>query len=283
MQLSACKTKWLSTLRSLFDEREAQNHFALILDQVLGLNRAQAILENDKEIEESKVQAVDQLLSELKKYKPIDYIFSQSIFFGREFYVDERVLIPRPETEELVQWVLENEQSRELDLLDIGSGSGCIPITLALEGNYKRIDACDISAEANQVARINANRLGAKVNLQKMDILSRVPKQKYDVIVSNPPYVKQEELLTLSKHVVEYEPIVALAPQGEPLLFYKRMIELAPSMLKAGGRFYWEIHEDSGEEVMDLLAAAGYSDSILKQDNYGRDRLIRAVYKPAKA
>tara|TARA_R110002096_G_scaffold72174_4_gene172192 strand:+ start:40609 stop:41448 length:840 start_codon:yes stop_codon:yes gene_type:complete len=278
MRLADLKEKLLTELKSVLEEREAKNHLAILLEKVLKMNRAQVVLEKDKIIEEAKVNGLNQLVAELKKHKPIDYLFNETVFFGRDFFVDERVLIPRPETEELVQWILEAESNPNLELIDIGSGSGCIPISLALEGNYKLIDACDVSEEANQVARINAKKFGLSMEFEALDILKQIPKRQYDVVVSNPPYVKQEELRILNKNVVEYEPLVALAPEGEPLLFYKRMLAIAPQILKPGGRLFWEIHEDFGKEIVELLQENKFSEIELRQDNYGRDRLVKAVF-----
>lgn len=277
MQLSKFKAKFLSELSESFSEREVLNQFAIVLEKILNLNRAQALLAKDRQLDAEELKKLDQLLFQLKKNKPLDYIFRESIFFGREFYVDERVLIPRPETEELLQWILE-EESKETRLLDIGSGCGCIPITLALESDFQLIHACDISADANQVAQLNAKKMEVKIDFIKLDILHEVPDHIYDVVVSNPPYVRQEELNELAKNVVDHEPKIALAPPGEPLLFYRRMIAIAPEILKKGGKFYWEIHEDFGKQIIDLLKTNGFKNIALKQDNYGRDRLVRAIY-----
>ena len=278
MRLADFKRELLTELNGFLDEREAKNHLDILLEKVLKLNRAQVILEKDLVIEEAKMHELKYLLAALKNNKPIDYLFNETIFFGREFFVDERVLIPRPETEELVQWVLESEINKNIKLIDIGSGSGCIPISLALEGNYSLIDACDVSEEANQVARINAKKFGLSIEFETLDILKQIPSKHYDVLVSNPPYVKHEELSHLAKNVIEHEPIIALAPEGEPLLFYKRMLAIAPQILQPGGRIYWEIHEDLGSEIIALLEDNNFKEIELRQDNYGRDRLVRAVF-----
>lgn len=267
-------------LTPFFENRELKNHISILFEYFLKMNRASQLISLDQEVDESDIKEIKSAVAELKKSKPIDYIIKQSIFFGYEFYVDSRVLIPRSETEELVQWILEEEQKPELTVLDIGSGSGCIPITLELEGTFKQVDALEVSAEANEVARINAKQLSAKVKFEEADILTQTPNLKYDVVVSNPPYVKEEELEQLDKNVVEYEPGIALAPKGDdPLLFYKRMIAIAPDMLKVGGRMYWEIHEDLGEQVVDLLRNANFKDIELRQDLYNRDRLVRASFQ----
>lgn len=266
-------------LKKQLDEKELQNHIYILYQHYLGFNRAEVVINAKSEIDAAKLAKLNTALEALKLHKPIDYIINESVFFGRTFYVDESVLIPRSETEELVLWVLEKEEEEGLTLVDIGSGSGCIPITLALEGKFDRVDALEISTEANETARKNAQLLGVDVLFRDFDILQEVTAQPYDIVVSNPPYVKEEELEQLDKNVIEYEPVIALAPKGDPLTFYKRMIAVAPQLLKEGGRFYWEIHEDLGQEVVALLEAADFSEIELREDLYGRDRLVRARFR----
>lgn len=279
MKLGELKSRLKQELETQFNEREIQQLLAIIIEKTLNLNRVQQTLFSDKLVDENAVKILQEFTEKLNNHIPIDYLVNETNFYGRAFYVDERVLIPRSETEELVLWILESENTEGLTILDIGSGSGCIPITLRLEGNFMQVDACEISEAANEVAKINASSLRALVTFDQLDILTQVPSKKYDIVVSNPPYVKQEELEGLDKNVVEHEPLIALAPEGDPLTFYKRMLSIAPEMLIAGGRIYWEIHEDLGQEVVDLVEASCCFEQIeLKQDLYGRDRLVRAVF-----
>lgn len=265
-------------LQEQFSERELQNHIALLYEHFLNLNRSQTILSQQRDLSAEELKQLNEALIKIKAHQPIDYILGESLFYGRSFFVDERVLIPRPETEELVLWVLEEEKEKGLSILDIGSGSGCIPITLSLEGSFEKVVACDVSEEANEVARLNAQQLHADIEIHCIDILKELPGESFDVVVSNPPYVKEEELEYLDKNVVEYEPRIALAPEGDPLTFYKRMIACAPSLLKKKGRFYWEIHEELGKEVVQLLDRAGFLEIELRRDLFDRDRLVKAVY-----
>ncbi|KAA3648977.1 MAG: peptide chain release factor N(5)-glutamine methyltransferase [Bacteroidetes bacterium] len=269
-----------SELKSLFSERELENHLAILMDFYLGYSRSQIVINQQVEVGAEQLAKVLQAVEELKLHKPIDYITHENIFYGRAFYVDESVLIPRSETEELVLLVLESEKDTEISMFEIGTGSACIPITIALERRYKSIAACEVSETALAVAKRNAKVLEADVDLFLMDILTEIPKEKYDVVISNPPYVKMEELQNLDKNVIEYEPVIALAPEGEPLTFYRRMIAIAPQMLKPGGRFYWEIHEDLGKEVVELLEKDDFIEIELIQDLYERDRFVKAVYNP---
>ena len=244
----------------------------------MNYSRTQVVL-NAKEIIETEVlKKLNRALVELKKHKPIDYIINQNVFYGREFYVDESVLVPRSETEELVQWILEREETKGKTILDIGTGSGCIPITLDLEGSFEKVVATEVCENATKTAIKNAQLLNANVDFEVHDILTQVPKELYDIVVSNPPYVKPEELEALDKNVIEYEPVIALAPESDDaLLFYKRMIAIAPKMIKPKGILYWEIHEDLGKECILLLEDGGFEQVELKEDIYGRDRMVRAV------
>ena len=149
-----------------------------------------------------------------------------------------------------------------------------------MERNYSSIDACEISKDALLVAQKNAANLGVKVNFFELDILNQIPPKKYEVVVSNPPYVKQEEIEGLDTHVKEFEPLIALTPFDEPLLFYRRMIAIADQMLLPNGRLYWEIHEDLGKEVCQLFTNTAFEEVKLHQDMFGRDRFVTAIYKP---
>ncbi len=280
MQLNAWFSHFKKELESKYSSREIEQFHPILMDYYLGYNRADLVLRNQESINELGLHKLQLALEKLKENMPIDYILNQSIFFGREFYVDSRVLVPRSETEELVQLILEQEKGADIELLDIGTGSGCIPISLALERNYKRIDACEVSKDAMDVAIENGKKLQAEVNWYLLDILIEKPKQTYDVVISNPPYVRPEELNTLDKNVQEYEPHIALAPKEDPLEFYKRMLHIAEDMIKPGGRLYWEIHEDLGQEVLQLMKPHPFTNIQLIQDMYGRDRFVSAVFLP---
>ncbi|MDA9072193.1 peptide chain release factor N(5)-glutamine methyltransferase [bacterium] len=261
-----------------FNESELKNHLSILFDFYLGYNRAQVVMNAQESIAKEKLVQLSSAMEELKLNKPIDYIINQSIFYGREFFVDESVLVPRSETEELVQWILEREETEGKSILDIGTGSGCIPITLFLEGRFSKVDATEVSEKAVQTAIKNARLLEAEVRIDVHDILTEIPNQLYDIVVSNPPYVKREELEGLDKNVIEYEPVIALAPESDdPLLFYKRMIVIAPQMIKPKGILYWEIHEDLGKECVELLENGGFEQVELREDIYGRDRMVRGV------
>lgn len=265
-------------LQQFLEGRDIENHLRILLDHYLGVNRVDQLLKANEEVAGEKIKSINKAVEDLKTGKPIDYVINESVFWGFPFYVDHNVLIPRPETEELVLLLLDHEKEEKLSILDIGTGSGCIPIALKLERKDFEIDACDVSLGALQVAEKNAKLLKTDINLFELDFLTALPEQKYDVVVSNPPYVKEEELESLEGKVKEYEPVIALTPFGDPLKFYKRMVATARDILKPKGRFYWEIHEDLGAEVVNLLQQASFEQVELIEDMYGRNRLVRAVF-----
>ncbi len=279
MLLGAHVQKLKKELEEILEGREAENHLRILLEYYLGLDRVDQVLRAKEKVAEDKIEKIQEAVDFLKVGKPIDYILNESIFWGFPFYVDENVLIPRPETEELVLLIMDNEDENEdLEVLDIGTGSGCIPIALKYEREKMQIDACDISVEALKVAERNAQSLEVAVHFFELDFINNLPNKKYDIVVSNPPYIEEEEIERLEKNVKEYEPIVALTPFGDPLTFYRRMLEVADKILKPGGRFYWEIHEDFGRETMALFEGEPYEEVELIQDMYARHRMVRAVY-----
>lgn len=267
-----------STLVEIISEFEMNDHLRLIFEEVFDYTKADIVLNGEKVLTLPELEKVEKIVERLSVGEPIQYILGYCYFYGRKFITDSRALIPRPETEELVSIVLEKEKSQALSILDIGSGSGCIPISLKLEGGYNKVDGIEVSAEAIEQSIQNARALGAKLDFVKMDILKEQPSLKYDIIVSNPPYVKKEELNILDKNVIEYEPVIALAPEDDdPLIFYKRILAINENILEKGGRLYFEIHEDLGNEVLELFKPYNYSQVELKEDMFGKDRFVLAT------
>jgi len=278
VQLKSYKQTLSSGLSGRYPEREAEQMANRLMEEVLNLSRAEQVLRANQELKDEEIERLNEILDELMKGKPLDYILGKTTFFGYEFEVNQEVLIPRPETEELVQLILERENQQHISILDIGTGSGCIPIALKLEGKYQMIEACELSKTALKIARKNAQHLSATIAFFEMDILKGIPSNKYDVVVSNPPYVFAEELAGLDSHVKEYEPKVALSPTGEPLQFYNRILEIVPRITKAGGRVYFEIHEEMGDEVEVLMRHHGLQSVKIIEDMYGRDRFAFGIY-----
>lgn len=279
MILKSYKQELINHLVDLYDQREARQIVERLIEEKMGLSRADQVLEANEPLSSEQLQKLEQAGKELKKGRPLDYILGKSLFYGWEFEVDESVLIPRPETEELVQYILDREQEKDISIFDIGTGSGCIPIALKLEGKYNQVAACEVSTEALEFAKKNARLLDAEVELSWMDILKEHPKKRFDVVISNPPYVFEEEIEGLEGHVKEYEPLIALTPgKADPLLFYKRILQIMPHILKKGGRIYFEIHEEMGEKIDVLMRHHGLKEVMVVEDIYGRDRIASGLY-----
>ena len=282
MTLSQIKNNFLKELKGLYPVTEIETFFQLVLEDQLGIRRIDLALNPELHQQDWNTQPFDEAVEELLREKPIQYILGKTEFAGMTFWVDESVLIPRPETEELVRWIADS--AKELsspEILDIGTGSGCIPITLAKMLPESRVEALDISASALNTARKNARRLKARVKFFEHDILGPSSLgHSYDIMASNPPYVRKSEMHAMRSNVVRHEPGVALFVTDEdPLQFYRRIGEHGRVSLKKGGLLFFEINEYLGDKTVALLSEMGYSDVTLKKDIYNKDRMIRAVKK----
>lgn len=270
-------------LAPFYDEREIQSFFYLLCEHYLGLNKTAYILNPEYALSESELLKFNFAIKDLKTEKPIQYILGKTEFFGFDFKVNENTLIPRPETEELVQWVIEKEKSQpSLRILDIGTGSGCIAISLAKKIPQAFVTGIDISPEALKIARFNSEHLEAMVAFEVIDILNppKAFSAKFDVIISNPPYVLETEKALMRKNVLSYEPNQALfVPDSDPLLFYRKIIEFAEENLLLGGRIYFEINEKKGTELKALLTKFNYNSIELRKDLFARQRMIFAIKK----
>lgn len=222
----------------------------------------------------------------LRASTPLQHVVGFGEFYGRKFKTRSEALIPRPETEELVKWIIDDHQqiaksdNQPINLLDIGTGTGCIPITLALEIEGLKASGIDISGEALSLAKKNAELLKAEVDFTQLDILREDLKGEYDIIVSNPPYIPESDKAQMHSNVLNHEPDLALfVPNDDPLLFYRTITEKAKQVLKVGGSLYFEIHESYGQATKTLLEAEGFSDVQLKQDLQGKDRMVKGCYQ----
>lgn len=271
----------LNKLRTVYDESEAGNITDLVMEYVTGSRKAERMIYKNAAITASEELNIEQIILRLSEHEPVQYVLNESWFCGLKFYVDKNVLIPRPETEELVEWIISNCKFPvdELTILDIGTGSGCIPITLKRRIRKAEVWSCDISVGALSVARKNASALGTEINFLQLDFLdSRNWDQfpTFDIIVSNPPYVPEKDKATMSANVLNYEPATALfVPDSDPLVFYKAMAEFGKTHLNPGGNIYAEIHEDLGEVTREIFFSAGYT-TALKKDMQQKDRIVRS-------
>ena len=265
-------------LRGHYPDSEALSLAKMLLTEAFGFSTLELYGGKDKEISGNRLRDLHEMLSRLKKNEPIQYIIGTESFCGLTFEVNPDVLIPRPETQELVRWIESDWKSVPCRILDIGTGSGCISISLAkfLEG--AKVESWDISEGALQVARRNCVRNEVEVLLRQQDVLSVVPEgQLYQVIVSNPPYICEKEKVDMDANVLDWEPETALfVPDADPLLFYRKIAELGISMLCEGGALYFEINRAYGEETLRMLEGLGYRQLELRKDDFGNDRMIKA-------
>lgn len=256
-----------------YDLNEAENLVNWLLEHHLGLRRVDMMHFLEEKDLPINLQAD---FEKLKTGEPIQYILGHGPFYGREFTVTQDTLIPRNETEELVHLIIKENPKPNLKILDIGTGTGCIPISLALEMNSPEVFALDISEKALEVASENADKLHAKVRFSKCDILKEIPQvEELDILVSNPPYIPIEEKGQMHQNVLDYEPDLALFVRDEdPLIFYLAISEKGKKLLKPSGKIYFEINERFGNAVADLLETLGYQNVRIIKDLNGKDRMV---------
>lgn len=279
MKLFQFRTTFYKRLQSHYPDTEIAGMYGLILEKYMGISRVEATLQAQNEINPSVLEKLEVALCRLEKQEPIQYIIGEAYFRGLRFYVNSSTLIPRPETEELVSWIVSDnkESSHILHAVDIGTGSGCIALALKNELQESKITAIDISDKALEVVKRNAENLSLSIETLQLDILNdRLPKKKLDFIVSNPPYVCETEKSDMRSNVLDYEPSLALfVKDSDPLLFYRRILELATESVKENGSVYFEINERFAEETIRLADSLGWRKSVVKKDIFGRDRMMR--------
>jgi len=277
MQIAAYKIKFIQELESVYNANEVLSFFHLLLESIVGIKRIDLALNPTKLLENKQKEALDKALQALKQEKPIQYILGETEFYGLNFKVNEHTLIPRPETEELVSWVLENT-SQSATILDIGTGSGCIAIALAKNLPKAQVSAIDFSEKALKMAKENAQLNDVSIDFIQQDILTLEALVKnYDIIVSNPPYVKEDEKPMLAKNVLAYEPDSALFVSNEnPLVFYSKIADLAKANLAQNGLLFFEINQYLAQETITVLKDKGFKHIELKKDIFGNDRMLKA-------
>ncbi len=280
LTISELKRSFLAELTKEYPCEEANSFFGLLTEAYLKMSRLQVALQRDKEIGEQDLAKFKSARQRLLEHEPIQHILGETEFFGLKFQVSKDVLVPRPETEELVQWILDDldSENKQIRLLDIGTGSGCIAISLAKNLPEAKISAMDISAKALETAKLNATNNNVVVNFAEKDVLSLEKlEQDFNLIVSNPPYVRELEKTDMQLNVLKYEPETALyVKDDDPLIFYRKITWLAQKALVAGGRLYFEINQYLGPETEKLLQQYGFK-TELRKDIYGNFRMLKGV------
>lgn len=294
MKVSEAKALLQKELTGIYEESEAINIAALVLEEVTGVEKKQRLLQPDGELTQTQEEKVQTMLPDLKKQMPVQYVLGHAWFYGLKLFVNSSVLIPRPETEELVDWIVkdvkasgkrvfqktgEADKTKTLKILDVGTGSGCMALALKKAMPLAEVWACDVSEEALTVARRNGAALDIRVDFQGVDFLNRDAQKglpTVDILVSNPPYVPLRDKESMQPNVVNHEPHTALfVPDNDPLVFYRAIAEFGHHRLYTNGNIYMEIHEDLGPDVLQLFKSSGYRDVELKKDMQGKNRMIK--------
>lgn len=280
MVVKKYKELFQNELISFFDAMEIDQFFYLTLEKMHQLKRVDLAMNPHFEITAAEAKQWNAVLTQLKTQKPIQYILGETSFYGLTFQVNEHTLIPRPETEELVQWILETTISGlPITILDIGTGTGCIPITLKKNLPKSTIFGLDVSDKALEVATINALNNETEVAFFQKDILATtLLDRSFDVIVSNPPYVRELEKMEINPNVLQFEPHLALfVSDNDPLLFYRKITQLAQDYLQPGGQLFFEINQYLGPAMIALVKSYGFTQIELRKDIYSNDRMLRAI------
>jgi release factor glutamine methyltransferase len=295
MKWSEAEKTLRQSLTALYPEGEAAAIAGRVMEALTGRTYSQRMMQEEAQLTQEQVQQWQAHQNRLLQQEPVQYVLQQAPFYGMELYVDRSVLIPRPETEELVHWIIEDvrkngpdvftknatdaDRTSELKILDIGTGSGCIPLALKKAMPLAEVWGCDVSEEALTVARRNSSHLDIRVDFQGVDILDEAQHRllpSVDILVSNPPYIPQNDAAAMHPNVLAYEPHLALfVPNDDALLFYKAIARFSHHRLHAGGRIYLEVHEEGAKEVTALFTQEGYSDVVVKKDMQGKERMLR--------
>lgn len=276
MQLNQLKNLFITKLENIYDSDEAVNLMWWCIQEITNKQKKELLSTNEFELDGEKLT---EIISQLKSGKPIQYIFNKAYFYDLEFYVNENVLIPRPETEELVQWIIsDNTNDTSISIIDLCTGSGCIALSLKNILNQTKMDALDVSVNAIDVAIQNANKNKLEINFICSDLLNFRTEFKYDIIVSNPPYVCEKEKAVMHKNVLDFEPHLALfVKDNDALIFYKLIANFGLNNLKEGGTIYLEINESLAEETANVFIDLGYKEAIIRKDLNDKNRMIKIL------
>ena len=287
MTTEQCYNDFFNQLTSIYEKREAANITDWVFENITGFKKLERSINRNVELGKGVMQKLQIYLAELLQYRPVQYVLNEAWFYKMKFYVNEHVLIPRHETEELIEWIVEDVRSLKYDVrygefkvLEIGTGSGCIAVSIKKELENIDITAIDISEEALKVANKNAEALHTKINFLQINFLNENlwdPLQLYDAIVSNPPYIPENEKEKLAKNVTEFEPAIALfVENNNPFIFYEKIAKFARSHLEPNGKIFVEIHEEYSKEVQKIFSAHNFKTQIRK-DIYGKERMLQAI------
>ena len=273
----------INQLKTIYEDSEAENISGWVIEYITDIRRTDRIINKEKSISPGQELQLNQYMHRLLQHEPVQYVLNEAWFCGLKFYVDKNVLIPRPETEELVEWIISDCKFPidELSILDIGSGSGCIPIALKKRLEKADVWSCDISQEALKVANQNATALGVNVKFEELDFLNEEHRENlpaFDIIVSNPPYIPEKDKENMRLNVIDHEPATALfVPDNDALIFYKAIADFGKKHLIKNGIMYMEINESFGNETSVLFQSKGYR-TVLKKDMQGKERMIKAFF-----
>jgi len=278
MKLTEYQTYFNQQLQPLYDDDERKALFTMVIDEVLNYSRADMVLKKENKIPSAYQSRLEKIVSQLQQEIPIQYIFEKAYFYGYEFKVSPATLIPRPETEELVEWVLiemKKQPQKKWRVLDIGTGSGCIPITIKKEFPLAEVFAIDISVDALAVAKKNAENLNVPITFIEQNILTTEYLDSYDMIISNPPYVRNLEKAEIKNNVLHYEPHLALfVEDNDPLIFYRKITQLAQKSLTENGMLLFEINQYLGNEMNEMVSE--YFNTVeLRKDLQGNERMMK--------
>lgn len=280
MTIESAKDRLIQQLSSLYDPREATGITNMVLEHLTGMNRTDRMIHKNYSLTDIQEKELHHITTSLLNNKPIQYILGEAWFAGMKFIVNEHTLIPRPETEELVDWIKATAHPEPQSILDIGTGTGCIPIALKKEFPLWHIHAIDVSDDTLHIAQMNAKQNDVIIDFSCMDFLNKLlwsGMPVYNMIVSNPPYIRKSEINTMSANVVDHEPHIALfVPDDDALIFYTKIADFGRSHLKKNGKLFLEINQLLGEQVSTLLQKMGY-DIVLRKDLHGNDRMIMAT------
>jgi release factor glutamine methyltransferase len=268
------------SLCKLYPVYEAKSITEYLLGYVFKMNNLDMHKNAYKIISTDQYENICELLNQLLQSKPVQYITGEAYFYGLKLKVNSDVLIPRKETEELVNWIInDNKENNNISILDIGTGSGCIAVTVAKYIPCSQVFAMDVSEKAIEIAKINSKQNNVNINFIKADILKEdmIFDSTFDIIVSNPPYVTLSEKKYMMPNVLNYEPYCALfVPDNEPLIFYRKIISLSQKILNKNGMIYFEINERFGQDIIELLKDNSFINITLRKDFQGKDRMIKA-------